>query len=130
MVGDVLCLADIAVASSLVFPYKIVLDEGHRAEFQRTTAWFEGMAQRKEFVSIWGQIHLCRASQPWPEPKKPKKAEPKKQAAPKKAAAPAEEAKKPEKKPQNPLELLPPTNLVLDSWKKLYSNAPDKRAAM
>lgn len=30
----------------------------------------------------------------------------------------------------NPLDLLPETPLVLDEWKKLYSNAPDLRGAL
>ncbi|MBS2599532.1 hypothetical protein KFY57_25595, partial [Salmonella enterica subsp. enterica serovar Typhimurium] len=37
-----------------------------------------------------------------------------------KPAAPAEEAPKP--KAKNPLDLLPPSSMILDEWKRLYSN--------
>ena len=50
--------------------------------------------------------------------KKPKKEEP---AKPKpEAGAGEEEAPKP--KPKNPLDLLPPSKMILDGWKRLYSN--------
>jgi elongation factor 1-gamma len=35
--------------------------------------------------------------------------------------APAEE-EAPKPKPKNPLDLLPPSKMVLDDWKRLYSN--------
>lgn len=60
------------------------------------------------------------------EPVKPKaQAEPKKEAAketakPKVEGAGEEEAPKP--KPKNPLDLLPPSKMILDEWKRLYSN--------
>ena len=39
---------------------------------------------------------------------------------PKQEAEPEEEAPKP--KPKNPLDLLPPSKMILDEWKRLYSN--------
>jgi len=40
------------------------------------------------------------------------------------AAADGEEPAKPAPKAKNPLDLLPPSKMVLDSWKRLYSNTP------
>ncbi len=40
------------------------------------------------------------------------------------AAAGDEEPAKPAPKAKNPLDLLPPSKMVLDSWKRLYSNTP------
>lgn len=66
----------------------------------------------------------------------PKDAQPKKEAAPKeakpKAAAqptpptpPQEEVvPKPAAKPKDPLAELPPSKMIMDSWKRLYSNTP------
>ncbi|KAL4654977.1 hypothetical protein ACB092_01G418900 [Castanea dentata] len=50
--------------------------------------------------------------------KKPKKEEP---AKPKPEAG-AEEEEAPKPKPKNPLHLLPPSKMILDCWKRLYSN--------
>jgi hypothetical protein len=61
-------------------------------------------------------------------PKKEKKKEepkPKKEAAPKPAADEEEEAK-PAPKPKNPLDLLPPSSMIMDDWKRLYSNTKAK----
>ncbi|GAB4850008.1 hypothetical protein Ancab_029307 [Ancistrocladus abbreviatus] len=35
---------------------------------------------------------------------------------------PAEEEEAPKPKPKNPLDLLPPSKMILDEWKRLYSN--------
>ena len=40
------------------------------------------------------------------------------------ATAGDEEPAKPAPKAKNPLDLLPPSKMVLDSWKRLYSNTP------
>lgn len=37
-------------------------------------------------------------------------------------AAPAEEEEAPKPKAKNPLDLLPPSKMILDEWKRLYSN--------
>lgn len=62
-------------------------------------------------------------------PKKEKKKEepkPKKEAAPKPAADEEEEEAKPAPKPKNPLDLLPPSSMIMDDWKRLYSNTKAK----
>ncbi|XP_047158634.1 uncharacterized protein LOC124829216 [Vigna umbellata] len=61
-----------------------------------------------------------KESKPKPkdEPKKVAKPEPEK---PKEEAEDAEE-EAPKPKPKNPLDLLPPSKMILDEWKRLYSN--------
>ena len=39
-------------------------------------------------------------------------------------ATPEPEEEKPKEKPKDPLEALPPSKMILDSWKRLYSNTP------
>jgi elongation factor 1-gamma len=138
--GSQLTLADVSVFSTLVLPFRMVFDDAFLAEFEAFRTWFAGIAERAEVAGVWGKIHRCRVSHPVPEPrqkrekapaKKPAqpkkkeegkaKPEPKKKEEEKKAAAPAAA---PAKKPQNPLELLPPSPFVMDTWKKLYSNNP------
>lgn len=131
LAGSDYSLADIAVANSLVNPFRMVLDEATRSKFPALTAWFNDMLSKQDFSEVWGKIHLCRAQMPFPEPKSAKAKPAKKPAAPKKEAKPAqEEAPAIPKKPVNPLDLLPPTPLILDEWKKLYSNHADLRECM
>ena len=56
----------------------------------------------------------------------------KKEAAPKPAAASTqeEESVKEEKKEKNPLDLLPKSSLVLDEWKRVYSNNDTRPTAV
>ena len=124
--GASLTLADFVVFNALVFPYRMVFDAKFMNSYKNLKRWFEALKTREEIVGVWGKIFECRTVQPFPEPKaKPEKKAPapKKAAAPKKEETKAEEDK-PAKKPVNPLDLLPETPLILDEWKKLYSNNP------
>ncbi|KAE9446812.1 hypothetical protein C3L33_21275, partial [Rhododendron williamsianum] len=58
-------------------------------------------------------------SKPKDEPKKEAKKAPTK---PKEEAVEEEEEEAPKPKPKNPLDLLPPSKMILDDWKRLYSN--------
>lgn len=57
--------------------------------------------------------------------KKKEEPKPKKEAAPAPAADEDDEPK-PAPKPKNPLDLLPPSTMVMDDWKRLYSNTKAK----
>merc|ERR1719189_2548839 len=123
--GASLTLADFVVFNALVLPYRMVFDAKFMNSYKNLKRWFDALKTREEISGVWGKIHECRTAQPFPEPKaKPEKKAP----APKKEAPKKEEAKneedKPAKKPVNPLDLLPETPLILDEWKKLYSNNP------
>lgn len=39
-------------------------------------------------------------------------------------ATPEPEEEKPKEKPKDPLAALPPSKMIMDSWKRLYSNTP------
>jgi len=121
LTGSALTIADIAVFSALAMPYRMVFDSKFFSSFKNVARWFDGIKAREEVLAVFGKIFPCKVAQPFPEPKAPKAAAPAKAAAPK-AEAPEEE--KNAKKPENPLDLLPPTALDLDTWKKLYSNNP------
>jgi elongation factor 1-gamma len=58
-------------------------------------------------------------SKPKDEPRKEVK---EKEPAKPKAEPAAEEEEAPKPKPKNPLDLLPPSKMILDDWKRLYSN--------
>jgi len=121
LTGAALTIADVALFSALVMPFRIVFDAKFMNGYKNVGRFMDAFKAREEVVGVFGKIFPCKVAQPFPEPKAPKEAAPKKAAAPK--AAPAEEVKT-EKKAPNPLDLLPPTKLDLDTWKKLYSNNP------
>lgn len=128
LVGERVSAADVAVAASLVDLYKLVLDVGFRKQFVNTNRWFSTITNQPNFVKVFGTTELAKKMAVAPAaPKAAPKAEKKKgqaKAQPKKAEKSTEEEKPaaPAKKEKNPLDLLPPTKLVLDEWKRCYSN--------
>ena len=139
--GGELTIADISLACALVLPLRTVLDEKFLKGLKVLMKWFERVSSMPQFINVWGPIKFCKQPLELAVQKKPEKKESKKQ--PKKKTEKKTEkktGKKTEKKTekeekkqtssQNPLDLLPETQLNLDSWKKLYSNTEDKKAVM
>ena len=157
LVGRQVTLADIAVATTLLLPFKLVLDENARKPFPHVERWFKTCVNQQQFVDVVGAVQLCekalvapKGAAPAAAAAAPKADKPKKEEKPKAAAAPAKEQPKPaaaakrtqedrdeeepaaameEKKP-NPLDALPKSSFVLDTWKRVYSNAKDCYAVM
>ncbi len=141
LVGERLSLADIAVALSLLELYTEVLDAGFRKQFVNTNRWFNTVVNQPQVRSVVGEVVFAQKMKVAPEAK-PKEAAP----APAKAEAKPKEVKPKEEKPKaaaggddmadwekeiaeegkkkgpNPLDLLPPSPLVLDELKRQYSN--------
>ena len=87
------------------------------------------MVNQPNFKKVIGDVKQAEAVPPVPKkaapakeqkPKEAKKETPKETLKPKADEKPAEEEPKP--KPKNPLDLLPPSKMILDDWKRLYSN--------
>jgi elongation factor 1-gamma len=135
LVGHEITYADIAIATSLVFSYTLVLDKAGRSEFKNVTRYFNTVTAKPLFKKFLGDLTLCETPLKYTAPKKETK---KKEAAPapakkeKKEAAPkaddAEEEPKPAPKPKSKLDLLPPSPFVMDAWKREYSNNDTKDA--
>lgn len=128
LVSERLTLADVVVASQLLYPLKLSLDGAFRAQFPATMRWFSHITAIPAVAAVTGAVALCKkAPSPPKKQKQPKKQKAKKEGgakkggAKKKAPAPAPAPKK--KKEKNPLDLLPKTPLVLDDWKRTYSNS-------
>uniref|UniRef100_A0A7N2MGE3 Elongation factor 1-gamma n=1 Tax=Quercus lobata TaxID=97700 RepID=A0A7N2MGE3_QUELO len=98
LVGHSVTLADIITTCNLYTGFDLILTKSFTSEFPHSTK---------------------KPSQP-KEPAKPK--EVKKEAVPPKAEEAAEEEEAPKPKAKNPLDLLPPSKMILDEWKRLYSN--------
>jgi elongation factor 1-gamma len=126
LVGERITLADIVVVSTLFYPMKMVLDKSFRSAFPNVERWFMTCVNQPQFKVVVGEITLCEkmlvAAKPGgkKQQKKQKKAAPakKKEEKPAAVAAPAMP-----KKVKNPLDSLPPSSMVLDAWKRCYSNS-------
>jgi elongation factor 1-gamma len=170
LVGERVTLADITVASALVYPFKFVMDGAFRAQFPNVVRWFTTLVHQPQFEAVVGTVVFAdkelvpeggaaaaapaatKGGKPDQAPKekkakeekKPKEEKPKE----KKEEKPKEE-KKPkkkdddedepepdfveEKKAEHPFKILDkthPTDFVMDTWKKTYSNCTDYYEAM
>lgn len=134
LVGDDVTLADIIAFCNSYWGYTRAFDAAFRAEFPHVTRWFQTLAHQPQFKKVTGDITLAAAA-PKYTPKEGAEKPAAKAAAPKaekpaaKPAAPAaaaDDGEGGEEKPKgkNPLDLLPPSKMVLDSYKRLYSNTP------
>lgn len=132
LVGERLTLADLFTASQIARGYQYVLDKAWRSQNPNTTRWYETIVNQP----IWKAI----VEQPIFVEEAVKYTPPKKEAKPAKAAAPAakkpakeeeeEEEAKPEPKPKHPLEALAKPTLILDDWKRKYSNEETREVAL
>ncbi|KAI8140578.1 hypothetical protein BJV82DRAFT_623164 [Fennellomyces sp. T-0311] len=121
LVGEDITFADISIVTALVLGFKSVFDKAFRAEFKNVTRYFNTVVAKKNFKAALGEIALCETPLKYTPPKKEKK-ETKKEEPKKKEAAAAPEEPKPEPKAKSALDLLPPSKLKLDDWKRMYSN--------
>lgn len=105
------------------------------SEFPHVERYFWTVVNQPKFAKVIGEVKQAEAIPPVPTAKKPaqpkeaakqKKEEPKKETKKetvKPKDEPAEEEEEaPKPKPKNPLDLLPPSKMILDEWKRLYSN--------
>lgn len=153
LVGERISLADIVVATSLHRLYEKVLDPTYRKSFVNANRWFVTIANQPEYVTVAGAIVLAtkmevasKGADLPEEPKKehvkqekPKKEEKKKEEPkPKKEEKPKEEETEEldedgvpkEAKKKSILDSLPPSKLVLDDWKRTYSNEDTRSKAL
>jgi len=147
LVGERVSLADVVVATSLHRLYVRVLDPAFRKVFVNTNRWFNTIVNQPEFNAVAGPTTLALkmeaaakgaevAEETTEKPKKePKpKVEKVEKPKPKKEEEPAEESfdddipQEPKKK--SILDSLPPSKMVMDDWKRTYSNEETRSAAL
>lgn len=128
LVGHSVTLADIIMTCNLYFGFTYWFTKSFSSEFPHVERYFWTLVNQPNFKKIMGEVKQADAVLPLKKPEeaaadaKPKaKDEPKKQEEKPKAAA-AEEEEAPKPKAKNPLDLLPPSKMILDEWKRLYSN--------
>lgn len=123
LVGHQVTLADIITWSNLVLGFKQVFDASFRADFPAVERWFVTLANQPNFKAVVGEVKLAETARKYAPPAK-EEAKPKAAAAAPATPAQGGEEEKPKPKPKNPLDELPPSKMILDSWKRLYSNTP------
>ncbi|KAK4793441.1 hypothetical protein SAY86_023876 [Trapa natans] len=134
LVGHSITLADIIMTCNLSLGFSHMMPKSFTSEFPHVERYFWTMVNQPNFKKVIGEVKQTDATPPVAkkpaQPKeatKPKKEEPKKEPKkvpekPKPEPAEEEEEEAPKPKQKNPLDLLPRSTMVLDDWKKLYSN--------
>lgn len=59
-VGDKITLADITVASALVYPMKLVMSPEYRKPFPCVTRWFTTCVNQPQFQAVVGTVQLAK----------------------------------------------------------------------
>jgi elongation factor 1-gamma len=132
LVGERLTLADIFAAGIVSRSFALVLDKEFRSKNVAITRWYLTVANQSVFKAVVENPVLVDEAIKYTPPKKEEK--PKKEAAPKQQkkqeAAEEEDEPKPEAKPKHPLEALGKPTLILDEWKRQYSNEDTRPVAL
>jgi len=149
LVNHQITLADIVVASTLLYPFKLVCDKNYLKPFVNVTRWFQTCVNQPEFQQVVGQVTLCKKELLAPGQQessakasgggkkkegggdKAAKKEKKEKAAP--AAEDLDPEPAPEKKAEHPYKIMDrehPSPFSMDAWKKTYSNATSYDDAM
>jgi elongation factor 1-gamma len=134
LVGERLTLADLLMASQISRGFQYTLDKAWRSDNPNVTRWYETIVNQPIWKAVVEKpIFVEEAVKYTPPKKEPKPAAAPKAAAPK-AAAPADDEDdepKPEApKAKHPLEALPKPTLILDDWKRKYSNEETREVAL
>jgi elongation factor 1-gamma len=126
LVGHAVTLADIVMTCNLYHGFARILTKAFTSEFPHVERYFWTMVNQPNFKKVIGEVKQADAvpavQKKAAAPAKPKEV---KKEAPKEAPKPVVEAleeEAPKPKAKNPLDLLPPSKMVLDDWKRLYSN--------
>ncbi|KDP42461.1 hypothetical protein JCGZ_00258 [Jatropha curcas] len=136
LVGHSVTLADIIMTMNLYSGFTRLLTKSFTSEFPHVERYFWTLVNQPNFKKILGEVKQTESlppvaskkpAQPKESAKSKAKDEPKKEAKkekepPKPTPAAEEEEEAPKPKPKNPLDLLPPSKMILDEWKRLYSN--------
>jgi len=121
LVGERISLADIFTAALLTRAFATVLDKKFRDANPAVSRWYNTIVNQEDFKAVY-EAKFAEECIKYTAPKKEEKP---------KAAAPAPEPQAaPAPKPKHPLEALGKPTLVLDEWKRQYSNEDTRTVAM
>ena len=134
LVGERLTLADIFTASMATRGFQFVLGSDWRNANAATTRWYETVVNQPMYKAIVeNPVFIEEGLKNVPPKKDEKKEKPAKKQAPKETATAKDddEEEKPAPKPaKHPLESLGKPTMILDEWKRTYSNEDIRSAAL
>jgi elongation factor 1-gamma len=124
LVGERITLADLFTAALLTRAFATVFDKKFRSENPATTRWYNTIIAQAAFKAVVPSPVFTEEVIKYTAPKKEEK--------PKPAAAPAAAAEEPAPAPKakHPLEALGKPTLILDEWKRQYSNEDTRPVAL
>ncbi|KAL4654970.1 hypothetical protein ACB092_01G418300 [Castanea dentata] len=133
LVGHFVTLADIAMACYLFKGFTKLLTKSFTSMFPHVERYFWNLVNKPNFKKILGEVKqtetvppVTSTKNPSNQPKESSKSETKDEVKKEEPTKPkteiGEEEEAPKPKPKNPLDLLPPSKMILDEWKRLYSN--------
>lgn len=138
LVGERITLADLFTASLIARGFEYTLDKEWREANPNVTRWYETVVNQPIWKAVVeNPIFVDEAVKYTPPKKEPKPAKAAPAAAPKaeKKPAPKEEDEDDDKpieapKAKHPLEALGKPELILDDWKRKYSNEDTRTVAL
>lgn len=134
LVGHTVTLADIIMGCNLGYGFSQIMTNSFTSEFPHVERYFWTLVNQPNFRVVIGELKQVdsvpsiQSKKPAGQPKEQAKAKEAKKEVKKEVAKPKveenveEEEEAPKPKPKNPLDLLPPSKMILDEWKRLYSN--------
>ena len=60
LVNDQITLADIVVASTLLYPFKLVADAAYLKPYPNVVRWFQTCVNQPEFQQVVGVVTMCK----------------------------------------------------------------------
>ena len=117
LVNHQITLADIVVASTLLYPFKLVADKNYLKPYGNVVRWFQTCVNQPEFQQVVGQVAMCKTELLAPGQDGPAKGGDAKQGGGKKEKK--KEGKKEVKKEEKPAEPAPPKKVrttLTRSW--------------
>jgi len=131
LVGERVSAADFFVAGIAVRGFQFVFDAEWRKAHPNFTRWFNLIANHPSFKAVVDVEYVEEAVKYTPPKKAEKPAPAPKAAAPKpNKEEPEEDEPAPAPKPKHPLEALGRSKMVLDDWKRKYSNDNTRAGAL
>ncbi|KAK2873698.1 hypothetical protein FQN49_002159 [Arthroderma sp. PD_2] len=130
LVGERITLADLFTASLCFRAFQYVLGKEWRLSNPATTRWYETIINQPVYKAVVPNPPFVEEPLKNVAPKKTDAAKPTPAPKAAAAAAPAEEEEKPAPKAKHPLESLPKPSMILDDWKRKYSNEETREVAM
>ncbi|MCL7041439.1 hypothetical protein MKW94_026704, partial [Papaver nudicaule] len=132
LVGHGVTLADIIMTCNLSRAFSFLLPKSFTKDFPHVERYLWTMVNQPNIIKVLGEVKQTESVPPvqsarvTAQPKetvKPKvKSEPKSEPSKPKAEEVPEQNEAPKPKAKNALDLLPPSTMILDEWKRLYSN--------